>query len=492
MIHVTSNLVFLDVTVVDDKGKPVTKGLKREDFTITEDKKPQRIFSFEAPEEHGAAASSDADNPDGKAPVSIYILDTLNEAPEDIAYYRFEFDRYLKTLPAQLAAPAELLVVGNESLELVQSYTRSRDELLTALHHVPATYPYKQAGASFGAERFVQSVDAIQQIALQNRGVAGRKNIFWLGEGGPAISRIWLSGNGVERLKQYTHETANMLVEERITLFVFYPGLKVRIISPQVVGGAFATDGNPFSSDVSFGAIVNETGGSLYYNRNDIDAELARSERKGSQFYTLTYQPADGVQDGKFRKIHVTLRQSYLHILTKAGYFAPDKDLPEDPRRKGIQSLAEAARTTLPLTALNLRMARVIRHPDAQTVEVSFLVPASKLQWQKGDPGTSNTSVRIAAVGFSKSARTLVWKVQELALKTGTDDPQLLAKGVIPVFFTVSVPAKLQKMRIMLEPSDESQIGALDLTRQQIEAAPEQPSASVAPVSQKPAGVGAQ
>src|SRR5271170_3363525 len=49
----TTTLVYLDVTVVDKKGNPVVTGLTRDDFTITEDKQPQRTFSFEAPDEHG-------------------------------------------------------------------------------------------------------------------------------------------------------------------------------------------------------------------------------------------------------------------------------------------------------------------------------------------------------------------------------------------------------------------------------------------------------
>ena len=49
-IQVTSRLVFLDVTVLDKEGNPVVNGLSKDDFTITEDKKPQRIFSFEAPQ----------------------------------------------------------------------------------------------------------------------------------------------------------------------------------------------------------------------------------------------------------------------------------------------------------------------------------------------------------------------------------------------------------------------------------------------------------
>ena len=55
-LRVTSTLVFLDVTVLDKKNRPVVTGLTRDDFTITEDKKPQTIFSFEAPQEHFLSA----------------------------------------------------------------------------------------------------------------------------------------------------------------------------------------------------------------------------------------------------------------------------------------------------------------------------------------------------------------------------------------------------------------------------------------------------
>jgi VWFA-related protein len=487
VIHVTSNLVYLDITVLDSNGRPVVKGLTKDDFTITENKKPQRIFSFEAPEEHISPGDADAENPTGKAPTSIFVLDVLNEPPPDVYYYRFELERYLKTLPEQLAAPAEFLVVGNETLELFQGYTRSRDELIAALHRVPATFPYKLNGA-FGSERFVQSVDAIQQIVVQNKGIPGRKNIFWLGEGSPTINPAFLTGKGVDTLKVFIHETANMLVEDRITLFVFHPGLKARVTSIGAIPGVFNYEGNPLDSNVDFGALVNETGGTVYYNRNDIDHALAGAEKRGSQFYTLTYQPSDGVQDGKFRSIHINMRDASMHALTKAGYFDPSKDESEDPQRKGIHNLGEAARATIPLNGLDLKIARVLRHPDAQTVEVSILIPASKLQWQPADPGTSRTSVRVAVVGFSKNSRPVVWKVEQLGLKTGTDDPQKLAKGILPVMVTVGLPQKLQNMRIMLEPSADSQIGALNLSRREIDAAPEQatPPPPAAPASLVP------
>src|SRR4051812_45759097 len=45
-ISVTTEVVLVNVVVRDKDGKPVT-GLKRDDFVVTEDNKPQTIASFD-------------------------------------------------------------------------------------------------------------------------------------------------------------------------------------------------------------------------------------------------------------------------------------------------------------------------------------------------------------------------------------------------------------------------------------------------------------
>jgi hypothetical protein len=120
-IQVTSRLVFLDVTVLDKKGRPVVKGLGKDDFTITEDKRPQSIFSFEAPQTHTISRLAGDDNPDGKAPLTIFVLDLLNSSFEDFAFIRYSVQKYLATQPPLLNSPAEMMVIGNKSLELMQA-----------------------------------------------------------------------------------------------------------------------------------------------------------------------------------------------------------------------------------------------------------------------------------------------------------------------------------------------------------------------------------
>jgi VWFA-related protein len=123
-IRVTSRLVFLDVTVLDKKGHVVVKGLTKDDFAITEEKKPQRIFSFEAPEVHVADSNLADDNPANSAPLTILVLDLLNSRFTDFAYIRYSVRKYLEAQPERLSSPAELVVLGNQSLEMVQGYTR--------------------------------------------------------------------------------------------------------------------------------------------------------------------------------------------------------------------------------------------------------------------------------------------------------------------------------------------------------------------------------
>jgi VWFA-related protein len=165
-LQVNSRLVFLDVTVLDRNVHPVVKGLTKEDFTITDDKKPQRIFSFEPPEIHTVDTDGTAGNPLAKAPVTIFVLDLLDSSFSDFAYIRYMVRKYLAAQPPQLNSPAELMVLGNESLEMVQGYTRSKADLLYALDHVQSALPYKEMRGAFFAERFAQAIDALQQIAL--------------------------------------------------------------------------------------------------------------------------------------------------------------------------------------------------------------------------------------------------------------------------------------------------------------------------------------
>jgi VWFA-related protein len=477
-IRVTSRLVFLDVTVLDKKGRPVVNGLTKDDFAITDNKKPQRIFSFEAPETHVVDANATGDDPSGNAPVTIFVLDLLNSKFEDFAYIRYMVRKYLEAQPKQLNSPAELMVLGNDSLEMVQGYTRSKADLLYALSHMPAVVPYKEMSGFF-EDRFYQSIDALEQIALQNKGVRGRKNIIWVGHGGPNLNPIGLWPHAVDYLNGYIHDATNMLVDSRISLFVLYPGLKVDgpvLMASAMKAGVEIGDDDPFSGDINFGVLVNETGGKLFYNRNDIDTEIKQSEELGSQYYTLTYQPTEVDADGKFRRIRVTLRDPDLQVVTKAGYFAPDKNAAVNPQKQMVVNLSEAARSSIPFESLKVTIEHLVRHPDTGTAEFTILLGPRNVDWQPTDGGKSNVDLLLAAVSLNRNRDLLASRLEQVAAVATNQDAAKLAKTEVRWLTRIRIPPKTQSVRVVIETASNGRTGTIELDRKTIDAAPVAPT----------------
>ena len=380
-----------------------------------------------------------------------------------------------------MTAPAELMVVGNESLEMLQGYTRNKADLLYALNHLPAALPYKEMNGAFAWERFAQSVDALQQIALQNKGVPGRKNIVWVGHGGPGIylDSLAFSGKVRDELKEYAHETTNMLVDARISLFVIYPGLKVNgnVMSLSAMESDIDLgDSDPFAGDINFGVFVNETGGELFYNRNDVDKLVGRSQRLGSQYYTLTYQPVGGADDGKFRRIRVTLRDRSLQVVTKAGYFAPDKNALGSPRQRTMMDLAEAVRSTVPYTALDVSLSGIVRHPDTRSAGFTVQLKLDNLDWLPTDDGRSIANLILAAVSLSGNSDILASKMERVTVWSTTQDPARRRESVTKLPITIRIPRKTKSVRVIMETEQGGRIGAADLERKTIDAAPAAPT----------------
>jgi VWFA-related protein len=481
-LRVTSSLVFLDVTVLDKKGHPVVTGLTKDDFTITEDKKPQRIFSFEPPDVHTINARSSDENPDGKAPVTILVLDLLNSRFEDFAFIRYSIRKFLLAQPQQLASPAEMLVVGNQSLDMLQSYTRSRADLLYALDHLPAALPYKDMNGAFYWERFEQSIDALQQIALQNKGIPGRKNIIWVGHGGPSLylETISIPPTTAEKLREYVHLTTNMLVESRVSLFVIYPGLSVTGMATFSLSATEAQmvigDNDPFSGDISFGLFSNETGGKLFYNRNDVDAEIQHSAQLGANYYTLTYQPENVDPNGKFRRVRVALRDSSLRVITKAGYYAPDEKAVINVQQQRMIKLSDAIEAAIPFEALEVNLANVIRHPDSRTAEFTVIVHSKNLDFLPTEDGKDSVSLVVAVASLNNGRYILASRILHTTLSTTTQDPARLPAVASHLQIVVPYPKRTRTIRVVIEDQNGGRIGTAELDRKLIDAAPEGPS----------------
>jgi VWFA-related protein len=496
--------VYLDVTVVDKRGVPVVSGLNRDDFTVTEDGKPQRIFSFEPPQAHnlndtalknngGGKSSSGSEGPEEKAPETILLLDLLNTRYDDFSFVRDQAHKFLAAQPETMPGPTELMVLGNSSLKVLQESTRSRQMLLNALEHLPRSIPFKaNYQMNFLPELVRQSYDALQQISIQHRGVQRRENVIWLGMGAPAIDDARLSPSNREAVRLYVRDTVNMMVESRITLFQISPGLEVlgtavetKKQAANIGTGKRSTESyTPFAEgDRSFTELVEGTGGK-FFNENDVTVAIAKSEDLGSNYYTLTYQPETSEPDGRFKKIRVALRDPNLSVLTKAGFFAREKGEAVESDKQTIDMLRDVALATVPFSTVGVRVAHLERHPDSGMVEVTLEIDDRRLQWQAAEGGRSRTTVLVFGVSRSgqgaEHENILATRVAKFPFLSASQKPDELAVTKPKFKMTLPYSRQTKNVRLAVAINDGDRIGAVDFDRKAIDAAPETATANPA------------
>ena len=135
VLRVTTRMVLVDAVVLDKQGHPV-KGLKPDDFTVTENGAPQHIASFsEHGSEHANAApppvlpphvttnrpsvtQANAEN----GTVAVLLLDGLNTPPQDQIYVK---QQMLKFLARQYDPNTRLAVLAlTNKLTVLQNFTQ--------------------------------------------------------------------------------------------------------------------------------------------------------------------------------------------------------------------------------------------------------------------------------------------------------------------------------------------------------------------------------
>ncbi len=231
-VRVSSRLVLVDAVVTDKSGQRIT-GLTKDDFTLLENGKPQKIsaFSFEVPESPSPKpplpANVYTNRPEydmPKGPLTILLLDGLNTALADQGYARSQMLKYLGT-QLQPGQPVAVYTLAG-SLRLLQDFTgdvallkaavekfNPQTSLEMQVENVAAVMPNVRAGdvsvsgnarfenlrlvfahmAEFMNEqtklalqdRVYRTAAALRLIASRLGGYPGRKDLIWVSAGFP-------------------------------------------------------------------------------------------------------------------------------------------------------------------------------------------------------------------------------------------------------------------------------------------------------------------
>ena len=425
VLHVTSNLVLVDV-VVADKGKPV-HGLDRSWFHVLEDGHEEPISSFE--DHEPAAAPAAAASPTSIPPnvysnlpiypkstaVNVLLLDELNTPEGDLQNVRRKTLEYLGKIP-----PGAWLAVFTLSsrLQLVSGFTTDVAQLTAALrkqplrtainsemdnpaqHQIetlqsdiasgPMKGPSRSSAPGLGGQdekmleiekaahtdqRAQMTLAALQGLARYLSAVPGRKNLIWFSGSFPiALFPVKIDAQyGPTNRKDSVRETCELLSAARVAVYpVDARGLatptaldieKSRMAAAAPPPVEFA--GQAGADHDSMRQIAEETGGQAYVNTNGLREALAAVIENGASYYTIGYVPTKQ-PDGRFRTIQLRLDNGHYDLAYRRGYYADTGDKPFGHSFSDTSVLLAATLLGAPPSTQILFQARVLPASEPQ------------------------------------------------------------------------------------------------------------------------------
>ncbi len=368
-IKAESRIVVLDVVVTDKQGQSVP-GLRKNDFHVSEDGDSQIVTSFE---EHKGAAPNEMMLPPtpsnvftnfpttrGADSVNVLLLDLLNTQPQNQAFVRQQVIKYLSEVPAGtrlavFALGSRLRIVRGfttdfsglseilEDKKLGVSSEVSRNlpteanqysdaEILRQMRRSQAAPSAIDAVGSFqrdeAAERANSRIEvtlqAFQQIARYLSGIPVRKNLIWFSDNFP-LNFFRDTRGRTPKNQEHVQKTSDMLTAAQVAI---YPVSALGVLADptfdasKLAGSRRDLEARLSANQIAMETIAEDTGGRAFYSTNALSDAVKDAVGNGSHYYTLAYSPANDKNDGKFRRIQVSLANSNYKLSYRRGYFA--------------------------------------------------------------------------------------------------------------------------------------------------------------------------
>ena len=429
-IKLTTELVQIDVLVSDKGNKPVG-GLKREDFELFDNNKPQHItnFSFEEtrPRQIGDATTEARSLPKAIASgelkrVIAFVVDTIHIKFESIR----RTQEVLLDFVENKMQPGDLVLIlptggGSGVLQQFTADQRLLHRSIERLHPIEftnATTPYRSLnrGPSLLGDRqgLVRPVPAGLSMPSNVAGdidpleeADARATLRTLDELIKSMSK--LPGRKVcvlvsEGFRVYTTQTTSDLqwttslaARANVVFYTIDPrGLEPLIsagdeildnapVETAVAGGALVDKRMDFlESQDSLRAIANDTGGTFFGNNNDIRRGLNNILEENSAYYMLGFYPEATKWDGKYHKVKVLVRaRPDLTVSFRKGYLAtspPPENAGVDPK---VAEALEAISSPLVRRDIDLRLTPLYIDNAQRDPVVTLLlhIDASKLKF---------------------------------------------------------------------------------------------------------------
>ena len=317
--------ISLDVVVTDKSGKPVP-GLQQQDFTLLDDKQPQKILSFR---ETDFAANRTSDATDAAVQV-ILLVDAVNTSFHSVSYERQQINKFLQQNGGHLPLPTSLLIM-TDTYQGRTVVTRDGNILAEALNsNQSGLRTIGRSQGFYGAEDRIQiSLSTLEKFASNLSTEPGRKLLMWISPGWPLLSgaNVELTDQNRKWLFKNVVEFSRALREAGVTLYSIDPvGVED--------AGSFRTfyyesflKGVKSANDVQNGnlglqVLAVQSGGRVLNSSNDLTKSLATCLTDAKVFYTLSFESPPADHPDEYHSLEIKIGKPGLTARTRTGYYA--------------------------------------------------------------------------------------------------------------------------------------------------------------------------
>ncbi len=506
------NYVEVDAIVTDQQGNFV-RDLKKDDFQILEQGKPQTVAnfslvdipveSFDPPLFKATPIEPDvrSNRNDFNGRIYVIVLDDLNtafsrSARVKVAARQF-IDRYLGA--NDVAAIVTTGGAKGGSQEFTSSHQRlmrSVDQFMGQKERSPTLERvdeyYRTQGMGLGGRpgdpseairvyKARNTFTVLKNVADYMAGIRGRrKAVVFFSEGidydiYDPINNQYASdirGYGQDAIAAATRANVSYYAVDPRGLTSFDEGAEIGALpnDPSLGLGLSALQDELRISQDSLRTLASETGGFAAVNSNDFSNSFGRIVRDNSSYYVLGYYSTDTRRDGQFRGINVRLKNSSLQVRARKGYVAPRGRPPAGtPAPAGIAAsiaMREALDSPVPVTGLSISAfaAPMAGSPTAKNKGASVLVvvevDGAGLKF-KEDKGVFANDLELAIVALDESAKVRDGAKDTAELRLKPDTHAVVAKNGVRLTRRIALPPGRYQLKIGARESVGGSVGSV-------------------------------
>jgi VWFA-related protein len=509
-IRSTVSLVEIDVQVTNRDGKPM-KVLKQEQFSVTEDGKPQKISTFEYNDIEQVETAGKGDEAPITVPLGavsspeeikavvrdhrmiVMFFDLTSLQAEDLLRSTRAARKYLQ----EQMTPADLVAVvafGN-TLKVVANFTNDRELLKQS---VDALVPGHEAALSQLADAATAANG--ETAVTEDTGAAftaddAEFNIFNTDRKLAAIEALCevLEGiPGKKSLIQFTSGVTQTGEENRSELIAATNSANrsnVSIYSVDSRGLLTATPGGDASTGAAGGTamftgatvisqsqsrqdsrdtlatLAGDTGGRTFFDVGDFGKVFQSVQNDTSGYYLVGYYSTNAANDGAWRRVHVKVDQlpAGVHVRAREGYYAP-KNFGVFTTEDRERQLEEAFQSETPEVELPIAVetAEFRLNANQVFVPISAKLAPSALQWAQ-KRGSRETAFDFAAeVRDAKSNRVVGALRDTITVKIDTEHFQDIQQHSLVYQGGIILAPGEYKLKFLARENESGRIGTFE------------------------------